>query len=70
MPLQLICSENCSIAGCLIRKIRAKSPDLKSIERFLTEIRGLKIRSCEKRGMGSNPIIGISESGDFLREIR
>ena len=30
---------------------------------------GLKIRSREKRGMGSNPIIGTLENIDFAREI-
>jgi hypothetical protein len=29
---------------------------------------GLKIRSREKRGMGSNPIIGTSETGILLGE--
>ena len=30
---------------------------------------GLKIRSREKRGMGSNPIIGTSENAIFIGEI-
>ena len=30
----------------------------------------LKIRSREKRGMGSNPIIGTSKNVDFARETR
>src|SRR5437870_12816377 len=29
---------------------------------------GLKIRSCEKRGMGSNPIIGTLSKSDFARQ--